>query len=478
MPAGLRLTVPVAAVLTMVGVAVYAWIRPLPDDWSQLPKRLSCQLRPGPTPPATITVASVDVSHPRGAVLRLVVRFAEPLPPSPSGSFASGFAGYLLTYTIANNGKEFAELGPQQDTDELAIRKPGESRGTEPNMRPDRNTNARRTAPDTVEINLETKRLGLDRGAGGSPAHLRRSVPHAVDRDGGLRVAILSGRAFGRAASLIVGSPSRRLCTYVSAIDVSRWLSTARTAVGCAQFRRIGALGGHRGGVNARIAARGRSLGLRAHRARAAGVGHCALAVVGDPSGTGRTLAAAAAEQPGLPGRLAVGLGRGDRRLCCGLRRTWRFEHNIAGLGILATGGPRVGTDRVRRASVADPASPHRNAGLDARIRQLHPGTRRIGRGRAGGGETRGADHLRGGRIAIGSGGHGAAGSWIYTAFFAMLAASTVAIPILAYVAAGDRLDDSLERLKDWMEKNHAGMVAAILVVIGLLLLYNGVHAM
>lgn len=113
MPAGLRLTVPVAAVLTMVGVAVYAWIRPLPDDWSQLPKRLSCQLRPGPTPPATITVASVDVSHPRGAVLRLVVRFAEPLPPSPSGSFASGFAGYLLTYTIANNGKEFAELGPQ-----------------------------------------------------------------------------------------------------------------------------------------------------------------------------------------------------------------------------------------------------------------------------------------------------------------------------------------------------------------------------
>lgn len=148
MPAGLRLTVPVAAVLTMVGVAVYAWIRPLPDDWSQLPKRLSCQLRPGPTPPATITVASVDVSHPRGAVLRLVVRFAEPLPPSPSGSFASGFAGYLLTYTIANNGKEFAELGPQQDTDELAIRKPGESRGTEPNMRPDRNTNARRTAPD------------------------------------------------------------------------------------------------------------------------------------------------------------------------------------------------------------------------------------------------------------------------------------------------------------------------------------------
>lgn len=47
MPAGLRLTVPVAAVLTMVGVAVYAWIRPLPDDWSQLPKRLSASCGPG-----------------------------------------------------------------------------------------------------------------------------------------------------------------------------------------------------------------------------------------------------------------------------------------------------------------------------------------------------------------------------------------------------------------------------------------------
>ncbi|OSC42130.1 GAP family protein [Mycobacterium decipiens] len=80
--------------------------------------------------------------------------------------------------------------------------------------------------------------------------------------------------------------------------------------------------------------------------------------------------------------------------------------------------------------------------------------------------------------LAIGSGGHGAAGSWVYTAFFVALAASTVAIPILAYLAAGDRLDDSLERLKDWMEKNHAGMLAVILVVIGLLVLYNGLHAM
>ncbi len=162
MPVGLRLTLPAVLVLIMVGVAVYAWVRPARDDWSQLPKRLSCQLRLGPKPPATISVAAVDVSHPRGDVLRLVVRFAEPLPPSPSGSLGSGFAGYLLTYTIANNGAEFVELGPQEDTDDLAIRKPAASNNAEPNMRPDRDTNARRTAPDTVEINLAVKRLGLD----------------------------------------------------------------------------------------------------------------------------------------------------------------------------------------------------------------------------------------------------------------------------------------------------------------------------
>jgi cadmium resistance protein CadD (predicted permease) len=63
-------------------------------------------------------------------------------------------------------------------------------------------------------------------------------------------------------------------------------------------------------------------------------------------------------------------------------------------------------------------------------------------------------------------------------AFFVAVAASTVAIPILAYAAAGHRLDDAMSRLKDWMEKNNAALMAAILVVIGLMVLYNGVHAL
>jgi hypothetical protein len=78
--------------------------------------------------------------------------------------------------------------------------------------------------------------------------------------------------------------------------------------------------------------------------------------------------------------------------------------------------------------------------------------------------------------LAIGSSGLGMAASWIMAMVFVAVAASTVAIPVLAYAGAGDRLDDSMGRLKDWMEKNHGALLAAILVLIGLMVLYNGVH--
>lgn len=80
--------------------------------------------------------------------------------------------------------------------------------------------------------------------------------------------------------------------------------------------------------------------------------------------------------------------------------------------------------------------------------------------------------------LIIGTGGFGAAGGWISGAVFVAVAASTVAIPILAYIGAGGRLDDELARLKDWMEQNHAALEGAILVVIGLLVLYKGIRAL
>jgi Sap, sulfolipid-1-addressing protein len=80
--------------------------------------------------------------------------------------------------------------------------------------------------------------------------------------------------------------------------------------------------------------------------------------------------------------------------------------------------------------------------------------------------------------LAIDSGGLSMAANWITATVFVAVAASTVAVPVLAYAGAGDRLDDSMARLKDWMERNNAALLAAILFLIGLIVLYHGVHAL
>ena len=78
--------------------------------------------------------------------------------------------------------------------------------------------------------------------------------------------------------------------------------------------------------------------------------------------------------------------------------------------------------------------------------------------------------------LAIGTSGLGLIGDWIAAAFFVVVAASTVAIPVLAYAAAGRRLDGTLARLKTWMDENNAALLAVVLVVIGAMLLHNGIQ--
>lgn len=80
--------------------------------------------------------------------------------------------------------------------------------------------------------------------------------------------------------------------------------------------------------------------------------------------------------------------------------------------------------------------------------------------------------------LAIGTAGLGSTDVWIAELWYVLVAASTVAIPILAYAVSGDRLNEPLTRLKDWMERRHAVLVAIILIVIGLLVLYKGVHGL
>ncbi len=80
--------------------------------------------------------------------------------------------------------------------------------------------------------------------------------------------------------------------------------------------------------------------------------------------------------------------------------------------------------------------------------------------------------------LAVGNGNFDGPGKLMAAVFFVAVSASTVALPILSYAGAGDRLDDTLERLKVWMEENHDVLLAIILVLIGLMVLYNGIHAL
>jgi threonine/homoserine/homoserine lactone efflux protein len=80
--------------------------------------------------------------------------------------------------------------------------------------------------------------------------------------------------------------------------------------------------------------------------------------------------------------------------------------------------------------------------------------------------------------LAIGTEGLGRTGALLGVVYYVAVAASTVALPILAYAVSGDRLDPALTKLKDWMERQHAVLVAAILVVLGVMVLYKGIHGL
>lgn len=80
--------------------------------------------------------------------------------------------------------------------------------------------------------------------------------------------------------------------------------------------------------------------------------------------------------------------------------------------------------------------------------------------------------------LAIGTEGLGRSGATLGVVYYVAIAASTVALPILAYAVSGDRLERPLTRLREWMQDQHATLVAAILVVLGLLVLYKGIHGL
>lgn len=66
--------------------------------------------------------------------------------------------------------------------------------------------------------------------------------------------------------------------------------------------------------------------------------------------------------------------------------------------------------------------------------------------------------------------------TWLATLWFVVVAGSSVALPVLAYVAAGDRLAPTMTKLGEWMHRQHAVLVAGILIIIGILVLHKGIQ--
>jgi threonine/homoserine/homoserine lactone efflux protein len=76
---------------------------------------------------------------------------------------------------------------------------------------------------------------------------------------------------------------------------------------------------------------------------------------------------------------------------------------------------------------------------------------------------------------AIGSGGLSGGEDVIAVAVFTVLASSTVAVPVLAYAVAHDRLRRPLDELKEWLQAHNAAVMSVLLLVIGTVLIGKGI---
>lgn len=76
--------------------------------------------------------------------------------------------------------------------------------------------------------------------------------------------------------------------------------------------------------------------------------------------------------------------------------------------------------------------------------------------------------------IAIGEGEFGAGGKVVAVAVFTVIAACSVAVPVIAYCAAADRMRAPLDALKIWLERNNTTVMFVLLLVIGVVLIGRG----
>ena len=77
--------------------------------------------------------------------------------------------------------------------------------------------------------------------------------------------------------------------------------------------------------------------------------------------------------------------------------------------------------------------------------------------------------------VDIGSAGLDAGEIVVVIAVFTLIAASTVLVPVVAYLIAADKLRGPLDALRGWLEKENAVIMAVLLLVIGVVLIGKGI---
>jgi threonine/homoserine/homoserine lactone efflux protein len=80
--------------------------------------------------------------------------------------------------------------------------------------------------------------------------------------------------------------------------------------------------------------------------------------------------------------------------------------------------------------------------------------------------------------MTIGAGETSGAQSVVAVVLFALAGSVTVAVPLLAHVALGDRATAPLRRANTWLTDHNSTIMAAVLLVIGALLLTKGVSGL
>lgn len=77
--------------------------------------------------------------------------------------------------------------------------------------------------------------------------------------------------------------------------------------------------------------------------------------------------------------------------------------------------------------------------------------------------------------LAVGSAGLDVGAVVVVLIVFTVIAAASVAIPVIAYLVASDRMAAPLQRLRDWLVHNNATVMAVLLVVLGVMLIGKGI---